>query len=71
MTELLKKAFEEASKLDDQDQNAFAELMLDELASERRWVEAFRNSQKQLERLADAAEKEFDEGKTRPLSELL
>jgi hypothetical protein len=70
MTKLLKKAFDQASKLPQKEQDAFAELILEELTSERRWAKAFSNSQKQLADMADAALEEFQQGKTRPLSDL-
>ena len=41
MSKLLDKAFAEASKLSEREQDALAEWLLDELASERRWTEAF------------------------------
>lgn len=36
MTRLLEKAFEEASKLPEDDQDALAEMLLNDLASEER-----------------------------------
>lgn len=36
MTKLLKRAFEEASKLPQEEQDALARILLEELASERR-----------------------------------
>jgi hypothetical protein len=69
MTNLLKEAFAKASKLPPQEQDALASILLDELASERRWARAFARSQKQLGRLADEALAEFHEGKTVPLDE--
>ncbi len=53
MTELLEKAFAEASKLPEDEQEALAAWILEELASERRWVEAFASSQDALAKLAD------------------
>jgi len=44
MTELLKKAFREASKLSPDRQNSFAGFLLAELESEARWDEAFAKS---------------------------
>ena len=70
MTKLLEKAFTEASKLPLQEQDLLARQLLADLASERRWTEAFANSQDQLGELADEALAEFDAGKTKPLSEL-
>jgi len=59
MTKLLQKAFTEAAKLPSKDQDAFAQLILDELTSERRWTRAFAKSQDKLAKLADEALTEF------------
>ncbi len=64
MTKLLEKAFAEASKLPEEEQDVIAAIVLEELASERRWNKAFSRSQDQLARLADEALAEFREGKT-------
>jgi hypothetical protein len=53
MTTLLKKAFEEATKLPDVEQNVLAKWLLDELKSEKRWEQSFSESEDVLERLAD------------------
>lgn len=45
----------EVSKLPEQDQEAFAAWILQELASERRWEEAFVATENTLTRLADEA----------------
>ncbi len=37
MTQLLEKAFEEASKLPELEQNVLAQWLIDELISERKW----------------------------------
>jgi hypothetical protein len=39
MTKLLQKAFDEASKLSEGEQDALGRVLLEELASERRWDE--------------------------------
>lgn len=62
MTELLKKAFEEASKLPVEDQKLFASFLLAELESERRWDDLFAHSQDQLEKLTDEALREDNAG---------
>ena len=67
MTELLKKAFEKVSKLPESEQNAFTRWLLDELASEQRWDEAFANSEDLLSQLADEALVEHRKGKTKLL----
>ena len=45
MTKLLEQAFEEANKLPEHEQDALANFLLAELASERRWTRAFADSQ--------------------------
>lgn len=67
MTELLAKAFSEASKLSEQDQDAIAGVVLAELASEERWNELFANSQDMLAELAGEALAEHKAGKTKVL----
>jgi len=67
MTELLEKAFAEAAKLPDADQEALAAWILEELASDRRWQEALGDSAEALARLADEAVAEHREHRTRPL----
>jgi hypothetical protein len=67
MTQLLERAFSEASKLPDKEQDAVAALLLEELASEKRWEAAFASSQKQLSEMAQSAVREFEAGETRPL----
>ncbi|MBN1932804.1 MAG: hypothetical protein JW786_14460 [Desulfobacterales bacterium] len=67
MTKLLDKAFEEASKLSELDQNALAKWVLDELDSERAWLKTFGESEDVLEKLADEALTEKRKGKTTSL----
>jgi hypothetical protein len=68
MTKLLEKAFQEASKLSDTEQDALARALLDELASERRWDELFAVSPDLLEHLADEALEEHRAGRTQELN---
>ena len=67
MTHLLEKAFVEASKLPEPDQDTFARWILDELESDQRWDQAFATSATQLERLADEALAEYRAGRTKAL----
>ncbi len=67
MTELLEKAFQEASKLDEQEQNELATWILEELKSEQRWQGLFEKSEDILSQLADEALAEFRAGKTQEL----
>jgi hypothetical protein len=68
MTELLEKAFAEASKLSDLEQNIIANWILAELASEERWEKAFASSEDILGQLADEALDEYHQGKTQKLN---
>ncbi len=67
MTELLKKAFDEASKLPSEQQDAIASLLLEELKSDRNWDRAFENSQDALASLASEALGEDERGETENL----
>ena len=71
MTELLEKAFAEASKLPQEAQDMLAKMLLDDLAAEEKWDETFANSQDKLARLADEALVEYQQGKTKKLEEIL
>ncbi len=63
MTQLLSKAFDEAAKLPEPEQIAFANWILAKLASEQRWAKAFEASQDQLSQLAEEALAEHRAGK--------
>ena len=67
MTKLLEKAFAEAAKLPDDDQDALAQAVLAELASERRWDELFAASPDMLSDLAAEALAQHRAGRTKPL----
>lgn len=67
MTKLLEKAFAEVAKLSEPEQEVLAGWILEELASERRWEEAFSASADALARLADEAVAKHREGQTREL----
>jgi len=55
MTKLLEKAFKEASKLPEVEQNSLAAWLLEELEAEKRWDKAFAESEDVLERLVQEA----------------
>ena len=67
MTELLRKAFEEASKLPPGEQDALASVLLEELQDEHRWDRTLEVTHGKLTGLADAALAEHRAGKTQPL----
>lgn len=64
MTKLLEKAFEEAARLPEVEQNALAKWLLEELHSERQWARAFSESEDVLDILADEALTEKRKGNT-------
>ena len=67
MTKLLQKAFDEASKLPEGEQDELGRLLLGELTSERRWEELFAGSHDLLADLADKALAEHHAGRTEKL----
>jgi hypothetical protein len=70
MTKLLEKAIAQASKLPNKEQDVLASLMLEELASEQRWDQAFAKSQDKLAGMAKNARSQFRAGKTRPMGKI-
>jgi hypothetical protein len=71
MTRLLEKALREASKLPSREQNAFAKIMLEELASEKKWTRKFSKTQDAIASLAGEALLEHRQGKTVPLEKAI
>jgi hypothetical protein len=67
MTKLLQRAFDEASKLPEDEQDTLGRILLEELASERRWEELFSGSQDLLAELADRALADHRAGRTEKL----
>jgi len=63
MTLLLKNAFEKASQLPDDAQELLAHQLLDDIEAELRWDETLLKSQKNLEKMADKALKDYRSGK--------
>lgn len=67
MKSVLQKAFEEASKLPESEQERLGEWLLEELASERRWEELFSGSSDKLVQLGREALAEHRDGHTQDL----
>lgn len=67
MTRLLEEAFDKASNLPEDDQDAVAALILEEIESERRWDELFAKSQDKLAELGQEALREHRQGNTERL----
>jgi hypothetical protein len=68
MTDLLKKAFNAASRLSEDEQDAVAEWLLAELASEEGWDGRFTNTQDALSALAREALDEHERGEHEDLN---
>lgn len=67
MTQLLERAIDEVRKLPAAEQDAIAALILEQIADDRAWDEAFARSQDGLARLAAKAREDIAAGRTRPL----
>lgn len=68
MTILLERAFKEASKLPEVEQNALAKWVMEELEAEGKWEKAFAGSEDILDKLADEALAAHKQGKSKPLN---
>lgn len=68
MTKLVEKAFSEVSKLPEEEQDAMAGWLLEELASERRWEKSFSVSRRMLTAMANEALAEHRKGRTKELN---
>ena len=67
MTQLLEQALSEVAKLPPAEQDALAAILMNEIASEKRWAESFSQSQDSLAKLAGNALAEDKAGLTKPL----
>jgi hypothetical protein len=65
MTQLLQQALTEVQKLPAPEQDAIAALILDEIADERAWDDAFARSRDKLSRLADKVREDVRAGKVK------
>jgi hypothetical protein len=65
MTPLLEQAFEKARELPAPEQDTIAAIILEEIADETRWDEAFAHSQDRLAELAKKARADVQAGKAR------
>jgi hypothetical protein len=67
MTKLMDAAISEVAKLPEREQDVLAAILLEEIASERRWSDSFAKSQDALAKLAEEALAEYAAGRTTPL----
>jgi DnaJ-domain-containing protein 1 len=67
MTQLLEQAVDALRQLDAPNQDAMAAIILEQLANERHWDEAFARSQEPLFRLAEQVRQDISAGRIRSL----
>lgn len=67
MTQLMEKALSEIRKLPEEEQDALAAWILEELEAERKWNASLSQSEDLLAEMADEALKEHRAGKTKAL----
>ena len=67
MTELLERAIARLQTLPENDQDAIAAMILEEIEDDRRWDESFSRSPDILAKLAASAMVEYRAGKTQEL----
>jgi hypothetical protein len=67
MTKLLEDAISRLRQMPDDEQDAIAQIVLDEIESERRWDELFTKSPEKLRTLADRAWAEHEAGRSEEL----
>jgi hypothetical protein len=65
MTQLLEQAIAQVRKLTQSEQDAIATLILEELADEQQWDDAFSKSQDQLARFAEKVRQDIQAGRIR------
>lgn len=63
MTQLMQDVLEKVQTLAPDEQNAIAQVILDELEDEQRWAQSFAQSQDALGRLADKVRADIRAGK--------
>ncbi len=67
LSALLEKTLQKISLLPESEQDVLADLLTKEFESEKQWSKTLKESQDQLERLADEALTELKDGHTEPL----
>ena len=70
MTQALSDAMASAAKLPEEEQNALAAILLEEMASEERWSALFSDSPTMLERLASEALQDKEQNNLQPIEQL-
>ena len=70
MTQALSTAVATAAQLPEEDQDALAAILLEEMESEERWSALFADSLNLLERMANEAIQDFQSGRVQPIDQL-
>ncbi|MEB3202322.1 MAG: hypothetical protein VKK05_05840 [Synechococcus sp.] len=70
MTQALSAAVATAAQLSEEEQDALAAILLEEMESEERWNALFADSQNLLERMANEAIQDFQAGRVQPIDQL-
>lgn len=71
MTTLLEDALRKVAALPQDEQDAIASQIMETLQDEAAWKEKLARDPEKLRRLAEEAKQEHQQGKTRPIDELL
>ena len=70
MTQALLTAVATAAQLPEEEQDALAAILLEEMESEERWSALFADSPNLLERMANEAIQDFQAGRVQPIDQL-
>ena len=70
MTQALSTAVATAAQLPEEEQDALAAILLEEMESEERWSALFADSPNLLERMANEAIQDFQSGRVQPIDQL-
>ena len=70
MTQALSTAVATAAQLPEEEQDALAAILLEEMESEERWSALFADSPNLLERMANEAIQDFQAGGVQPIDQL-
>ncbi len=70
MTQALSAAVATAAQLPEEEQDALAAILLEEMESEERWSTLFADAQNLLERMAKEAIQDFQAGRVQPIDQL-
>lgn len=70
MTQALSTAVATAAQLPEEEQDALAAILLEEMESEERWSALFADSPNLLERMANEAIQDFQAARVQPIDQL-